>query len=158
MARAIHQNYVAVRLMEDPPPDPGDPALADWRDLSEEYRASNRAQAAHIGAKLHEIGCGLAPLDDWDTPPTTLTPSEIDALARMEHERFVAERLADGWERGERAAMRSPYLIPWEELDTLEDGERVKNLDRQAVAAIPTLLAVAGYRIVRSSDAGAVGP
>ena len=153
MARAIHQNYVAVRRQEDPPPDPLDPALADWRDLSEEYRVSNRAQAAHIGTKLHAIGCGLAPLDDWDAPPASLTSAEVETLARLEHERFVAERLASGWKASdERGVMQSPYLVSWDTLDDLDDGERVKDIDRRAVAAIPTILMVAGYRLVRSVD------
>ncbi len=151
LARAIHTAYVEERRRG--PTEPDDPALADWRDLRDEYRASSRAQAAHLGVKLQTIDCGLAPLAEWDAPQALLTEAELEALAILEHQRFVTERLAAGWQPGPRdiKANTSPYLVPWAEL-VGEEGERVRDLDRAAVAAIPSLLARAGYRLVRRPD------
>ena len=100
MARAVHAAYVAAR--KEGPTDPDDPSLVNWRDLHEELRASSRAQAAHLGEKLREIGCGIAPLAEWDAPEASLTDDEIETLAILEHDRFVAERRAAGWLSGPR--------------------------------------------------------
>ena len=70
-------------------------------------------------------------------------------LAKLEHDRWEAERRADGWVYGptrDAASKRSPYLVPWEEL-----SEDVRDLDRDAVGAIPRLLDDAGLIAVRSS-------
>ncbi len=153
LARAVHAAYLERRYQGSV--DEDDPALADWRDLREEYRASSRAQAAHLGVKLRAIGCGLAPLSDWEAPEATLTDEEIEVLGTLEHARWVDERIEAGWRPGPRdpEAKTSPYLVPWEEL-VGEDSERVKDLDRLAASAIPSLLARAGYRLVRPQGAG----
>ncbi len=64
-------------------------------------------------------------------------------MARMEHERWVAEKLLAGFRPGARdnAAKTSPYLVPWDELD-----EKVREIDRQAVREIPDLLALGRVR------------
>jgi len=151
MARAVHAAYVAAR--KEGPTDPDDPSLVSWRDLQEELRASSRAQAAHLGEKLRVIGCGLAPLAEWDAPEASLTDDEIEILAILEHDRFVEERLAADWHPGPRDpdGKTSPYLVPWEDFEG-EEGERVQNLDRSAVRNIPKMLARAGYRMVRLGE------
>jgi len=68
-------------------------------------------------------------------------------LARMEHLRWVEDRLRQGWYLGPRrdvAGKRSPYLVPWDEL-----SEEVRDLDRDSVRAIPRLVAELGLSIVR---------
>lgn len=152
LARAVHATYLEQR--KQGPTDQDDPALADWRDLHEEYRVSSRAQAAHLGVKLQAIGCGLAPLAQWDAPQASLTDAEVELLAILEHERWVVERTAAGWRPGPRdpEAKTSPYLVPWDEL-TGEDGERVRDLDRAGALAIPALVVRAGCRLVRTPDA-----
>ncbi|MBU1225847.1 MAG: NAD-binding protein [Actinobacteria bacterium] len=145
LAREAHAAYVAGRMADDP--DPDDPALVDWRDLQEVFRESSRAQAAHLGAKLQAIGCGLAPLVDWDAPPATLTEDEIEQLAILEHERWVEERLAAKWRQGDHkdpVRKITPYLVPWDDLT-----EDIRELDRAAVRAVPRLLNRAGYQLVR---------
>ncbi|MCJ7725457.1 MAG: NAD-binding protein [Acidimicrobiia bacterium] len=155
LAREAHAAYVVERKTGEH--DPADPALVDWRDLQEVFRESSRAQVSHLGAKLNAIGCGLAPLTDWDEPPSTLTDDEVEQLAILEHDRWVAERLAAGWRKGpERDPVKktTPYLIPFEEL-----SERVKDLDRSAVREVPVLLARAGYQLVRTRrEEGAILP
>ena len=149
MARAIHAAHLEER--QRGPTESDDPALAAWRDLHEEFRASSRSQAAHLGVKLRAIECGLAPLAEWDAPQAVLSDIEVETLAILEHERWVAERLAAGWRPGPQKdpdAKTSPFLIPWDKLDG-EDGERARDLNRAAAHAIPALLARTGYRLVR---------
>jgi hypothetical protein len=75
------------------------------------------------------------------------TPEEIERLAEMEHGRFNAERLLDGWRYGspkDVARKISPYLVPWAELP-----EDVKKWDCDAVKEIPALLTMVGMQICR---------
>jgi hypothetical protein len=84
---------------------------------------------------------------DGRSETTELEPEEIEMLARAEHDRWIEDRLRQGWRFGLRrdvAAKLSPYLVAWEEL-----AEGVRDLDRDSVRAIPHLLAESGLKIVR---------
>jgi hypothetical protein len=134
------------RRLADGADPASDPALAAWDDLPEALRESNRAQVADIPAKLGTIGYEFAPTDDWDADLFQLTQEQVETLARMEHTRYVEERLDAGYRYGpvrDAAAKLSPYLVPWEQL-----SEDVRDLDRDAVRLIPSILAAAGYAIV----------
>ena len=52
------------------------------------------------------------PLDEID-------PQDRDALARLEHRRWVVSRVLAGWTRGDRDPVlrRHPSIRPWSELD-----------------------------------------
>jgi hypothetical protein len=145
LAQAIHADYVRRRREQGASPD--DPALAVWEALPEALQASNRAQAADLGNKLRTVGCELVPATDWDPPPLPFTEAEVEHLAALEHQRWEAERRQGGWQQGPvRDPVRklSPYLMPWENLT-----EDIKDLDRDAIRALPTFLARAGFAIIR---------
>jgi len=97
-----------------------------------------------IPAKLKSIGYTFAP-KTTNGLPLTFTSEDITKLAIMEHDRFVKERLSNGWRYGEvrdLAEKTSPSLVPWEKLK--EDGKK-KDLD--AVRDIPKILNKAGFEI-----------
>ncbi len=146
LARAIHADYVRRRKTEDSLA-PDDPALRDWNDLDETLRASNRDQAAEIARKLAAIGCEALPTKEVSAEPVDLRSDEIEMLARLEHTRWVEDRLRHGWRLGSRrdvSAKLSPYLVPWSDL-----SEDIRDLDRDSVRLIPKLLADSGLSIVR---------
>jgi hypothetical protein len=155
LARAVHEDYVQARLAEgDHPAD--DPSLVSWDRLPKTLKASNRSQAEDIETKLHTIGCVLVPMHGVAATSFEFTPDEIEALARMEHDRWVAERLQSGWQFGpvrDVRAKRSPYLVPWEQL-----SEKIRDLDRETVHRLPQHAARAGQEIVRAEPAGANAP
>jgi hypothetical protein len=146
LARVAHEEYIRTRReLGDTAAD--DPALNPWDQLSEVLRESNRMQARDIGHKLRTLGYGIAPLAWNHEDPVTLTPEEIEVLARAEHDRWCAERTRAGWKLAperDHAHHRSPHLKPWDELD-----EWVRDRDRSAVRAIPAQLRRAGARISR---------
>lgn len=144
IARAVHQGYLGLQS------EPG-AAAVPWDELPEEYRESCRRQADHIGAKLEAIGCALAPLTDWNAEPLQFAAGEVDVMARMEHERWMAERIRDGWTRGARdeAKKTNPYLVPWEELP-----EDAKETNRNIVRALPACLAEVGLQVYRPARRG----
>ncbi len=125
-----------------------DPSLLDWDELPETLRNSNRDQAADIESKLEVVSCEIRTADDGRVPVIEFTPEEIEQLAELEHHRWEAERMADGWTLGpvkDTAAKQSPYLVPWRDLT-----EDVRDLDRETVRRIPQFLNEVGLAVVRS--------
>ena len=145
LARAIHEEYVRQQSESGETPQTN-PSMVPWDTLPESLRESNRRQADHISVKLKAVGCGIAPLTDWDAEFMQFTPDEIELMARMEHERFVEERLRGGWRIGPKdlAKKTNPHLVPWEQLP-----EEIKELDRNPVRGLPRFLARAGLQIHR---------
>lgn len=146
LARANHQIYVKNQEREGQTPET-DHAMLPWDELDEDYKDSNRQAADHIPIKLRAIGCGSTSSEIDENPLTEFEPEEVELLARMEHSRYVAERLLAGWTPGPKSDPRkktNPYLVDWNELP-----EDVRNFDRKVVREIPDLLASVGEKIYR---------
>jgi voltage-gated potassium channel Kch len=145
IARAIHEGYVRYRGALNQAPQL-DPAVVPWEGLSEEYQESCRRQADHIGAKLKAIGCGIAPLTDWDAELFSFTQTELEHMAKMEHERWMDERQHEGWTYGPRDIEKktNPLLVPWERL-----SEEIKGLNREMIRELPAFLASVDLQIYR---------
>lgn len=144
VARAIHEGYREDQAGRKPA---GDPAMAEWDALPSHLQESNRRQAEHIFAKLRAIGCTVHEVADREIELIAFTAEEIERMAEIEHDRWVAERLEDGWTPGaERDVLKkvSPYLVSWEELP-----EDAREWDREAVRRIPELLAAVGLEVRR---------
>jgi voltage-gated potassium channel Kch len=128
------------------------PSLLPWSDLPESLRESNRRFAEGVADALHDLGAELVPLSGSADGVSFEIPAEaVDRLAKSEHERWVRDHKRDGWRRTSGAKdpdlKLHPMLIPWDELT---DAERDK--DRDAIRAIPQLLASIGYEL--SLDGG----
>jgi Trk K+ transport system NAD-binding subunit len=144
LARAMHARFLVEYAGRSPAQDSHLP----WDQLDERYRADNRAQAEHIGTKLAEIGAIIVPAAP-DLPPFTLSEGpggEVEKLARLEHDRWLAARRQAGVTYGEeRTARTHPDMIDWDAgLD-----EDVKEKDRMFVRGLPAFLAAEGLAIVR---------
>jgi uncharacterized membrane protein len=154
LARAIHDDYGAIRESGEEAAVTGRQApagaasLGSWDELPEEFKESNRAQARQIGEKLAAIGCLMVPAFD-PTLEFIFDDDELQLLARLEHERWMQERTAQGFELGPaRHGRVRPDLVPWERLS---DEARAMNI--QAVRRIPEMLNRVGFQVLRNSDA-----
>lgn len=145
LARGIHEDYVrherdAGKTVED------NESLVDWHELPEGLKESNRRQADHISVKLNAIGFTYESPGDGALEAVSFTPEQVEYLARMEHDRWVAERLFEGWTyaKGPKNIERktSPDLVSWEEL--AEDG---REKDRAAGRDLPALLKSVGLGV-----------
>ncbi len=147
LARSIHEDYVEQKTKEGDMKETN-PSMVAWDELPEDLKESNRSQAAHIDAKLKEIGCGIEPLTDWTLAKFDFAPWEVELLAELEHMRWLKERKRQGWKysSGSKNLKKktSPYLLPWQELP-----ENVKEYDRNTVRKMPYFLGRAGYQIYR---------
>jgi len=158
LARSIHKDYLERELpifdkkvklarQQNKQIPEAKASMVIWSKLSEEYKESNRSQAAHIDIKLRSIGCERCPKDDSRAEfDFTKDREMILKLAKMEHLRWNADRWLAGWKLGERddTSKRHPNLVPWEELD-----QGTKDYDIDAMRHIPKLLARVEQKVYR---------
>ncbi|MFW6437957.1 MAG: RyR domain-containing protein [Armatimonadota bacterium] len=146
LARAIHEDYVQHELAKGHELRSRG-ALHPWDELDEDLKEANRSQADGLAERLAAFGYRIVPLTDWEAGSYEFGPDEIEGMARMEHERWCAERRRQGWKHGaERDNKRKlhPDLVPWEELP-----EAAREKDRVMVRDLPALLAKAGFQVER---------
>ncbi len=120
LAMALHASYLDA-LKDLPAGSPA--AVAAWDDLPENMRDANRASADHLPILLASE-CLKAPVDVASLPAET-----IDRLARVEHRRWMTERILRGWKRGEaRDDVRRlhPSIV---DFDALPSNERQKDVN-----------------------------
>lgn len=144
LARSIHQDYLAKSKARGET-EATNPSMVPWAQLPKDLRDANVAQAAGIGAKLEAINAVVVP-ESEAAPEFSFRGREVEDLAEMEHERWMRDRIAQGWTYGQRDKRRKthPDLVDWADLP---ESEREK--DRDAVRAIPGILHDAGFQILR---------
>lgn len=146
LAMRLHEGYRSWRSREGDSVD-HNPALRPWVELTEEFRDSNRQQVEHLPVKLRAIGLALCDAGDPRPPVEALTREQIEVLARLEHDRWMAERRLSGWTFApgpkDCAAGTSPHIVPWERL-----SEEVRQYDRDFMRLIPSLAGILGKKLV----------
>ena len=140
MAKIIHINYVKKREADGEIVE-----YHTWEELPDTLKYSNIRQARSVFDKL--ASCGFtanSEQPEGSREVLAFTPEQVEALARDEHDDWVAERLSNDWTHGERnpEKKQSPYLIPYTALP-----EDIKEYDRVAVRNIFPLLQQVGLRV-----------
>ena len=179
LARAIHEGYrkeQAGRLAAC------DPSMAEWDDLPETLRESNRRQADDIERKLAAIGycvvvsggeaaAGGDELASGDElaggdklaaggdrcggkapRPLFFSDDEVEIMAEMEHDRWSEERLRDGWVLGEEKDV-GMKITPYL-VPWAELSDEAKEWDRQPVRRIPEMLSRVSLEIKKIENGG----
>ncbi len=145
LAELIHERHRRDRIAAGES-ESGNPLLRPWSELSDSERELSRSSADGIAVKLHSIGCRIVPQNMLGAP-FRFDDQELEELAEREHERWCAERLAEGWRYGpgkDAGRRQHPDLVPWPDLP-----EPRRQIDRDHVAAIPELLSGIGCGIAR---------
>jgi hypothetical protein len=142
IARSLHERFVHDELKGETDPVKvaeirRKPGRQVWEDLDEIYCESNRDQAAHILTKLAVVGCDLEPKPDEESVGAfKFTEDEVQLLAQMEHERWMAERRTKEPDH--------PDLKPWVDLP-----EEEKEKDIQHIRSLSEILRGEKLQIVR---------
>ena len=126
------------------------PLLVDYKELPEIYKESNRETVRTIPNKLAAAGYVMVPARN-DAALLDFPKDDVEKLARLEHERWTADKLASGFTLGKPTPYdprRSEYLLDWPQLP-----DAVKEVDRELIRGIPKVLAEAGYSAVRVKGA-----
>jgi hypothetical protein len=116
-----------------------------WLGLIEEFRWSSRFSADHVAVKLRAIGFDLCEGDNKDTERDGLDrelaaaiEANLEMLMKLEHRRFVIERLLDGWLYSDPTAKPkrlNSTLVPYDDLPSKE-----KRKDESIVNSIPAIV------------------
>jgi hypothetical protein len=126
-------------------------ALLAYDELNETLKESNRANVRDIPNKLARAGYVMLPARS-NEPPFNFPGSDLETLARLEHERWMESMQRAGWVYGQTLNEQTrthPAIVNWEELN---EDEREK--DRQMVRSIPLILSRAGYAVVHVQNSG----
>ena len=120
-----------------------------FADQPIDLRHSSIEHIKSIPSKLDVLGYEIVPDGSCypDQRVASLTTSEVECLAVLEHRRWITERTKAGWTYGDKRdvdAKTSPYLVPWEELP-----DRAREWNRSAIRNIPALLASENLTIAK---------
>jgi hypothetical protein len=148
-ARGFSEAYLAA-LSPEQRDDPARRSASSWDRLDETHRQNNRDVVAHAAAKLASAGIdparwrcvsGLPRLQPGER--LFNDPAQLEGLAELEHERFMAQRRMDGWRAAnpqsrDEAGRLHPHLVPWNALaDDLKELDRAMVRQTQAACAGP---------------------
>lgn len=119
--------------------------MKPYAQLRESDKARNRATVRWIPSKVAAEGYDIALSGSGESQ--TLSPAEKERLAKREHEIWMANKRAAGYEWGpnpSESPKRSPYLVPWKKLRA-----DFQDVDRAMVEAIPKILEKAQRILVK---------
>jgi hypothetical protein len=148
VARAIHEEYLELQRRAGDTPETN-PSMRPWDELPRRLKESNLRQVEDIWRTLYQIQCTIGFASSTREPLFVFTPAEIEFLAEKEHEQWVAERVRKGWVFGK---VRDDHqkihdcIVPWEGLPEIQ-----REKDRNAVRALPAILAKVYLKIIRLS-------
>lgn len=127
------------------------PSIVNWQGLPLYKKLANQRAASHLDVKLRIAG--FRRVDGaGNGVPGTAFPGDgpmLETLARVEHQRWVADKLLAGYSVGpERDDSRflHPDLKPWEAL-----AETDRDKDRAIIRQMPALVALLGQRLERAT-------
>lgn len=152
LARISHDFYREKRL-EELNPKAEDvnkfKVLMPWEKLDPSLQQSNLKQVAFYEHILERVGLGIRKAEKpvLFNIKENLNTNDYDLLAMLEHARWNAERLLDGWKYGTKdiAKKTNPCIVAWGKLD-----DNTKSYDYDSVNNIPGLLAGIGYEVYKT--------
>ncbi len=145
LAKAFHEDYLR-HARDEGWFKPEQERFNPWNTLKRTYREANRRAAEHMLIKLRAIGYDTVGVDPAEE--IRMTEEDAQRLARMEKERWTADRRLDGWVYGEtRDDARKVHnlLIPWEKLP---ENEKRKDVD--SVRLMKKLVKTSDLKIYKS--------
>jgi hypothetical protein len=149
LAQAKHEEYIRSEQRNGKTQEQN-PSMRPWAELGKTLKSENRAFVGGIARKLKLVGCTVvpSPLADPNNGCFEFSDSQIEMLARQEHDRWMESRTAQGYSYGpvrqdEGPDKRHPQLVDFADLPP-EEQEK----DRSPVRQLPAMLARAGFEVV----------
>ncbi len=127
------------------------PELAPWEELEEAYKESYRSRIRYLGEHLMawHVNIGLRPVvENTQDAITELYGPNLEELARIDHDRWMRDKQADGWRLGkfDREMKLTPELVPYDDLDK-DTQEQI----RRSLRSVPSWLREIGYELYTKS-------
>jgi len=105
-----------------------------WTDLEETYRDANRGAADHLSVKLASVGYWVSgDPSHWSrSVDITVDQEAKEMMATLEHRRWNAERILNGWQYGttrDNSRKIHPGIIPFDQLPESEKDKDRTNIN-----------------------------
>jgi hypothetical protein len=156
LAEAVHEAFRDHLRAEGYRPGPetrkdkrSHSSLRPYRKLPDDEKEQNRNNARDIANKLASIGYAIVPARG-NVTVGELDKDEVKLLGKVEHERWMQQKLDNGWEyarKTNKTKRQHKLLVSWEDLPP-EEREK----DCILVRGIPQILAKAGYTMIKLSS------
>lgn len=120
-------------------------SLKAYSELPEDEKEQNRNNVRDIPNKLAVAGYAMLPKRGNET--TSELTDEIEKLAEMEHERWMQQKLNEGWKYAKRTNKDEKLhkdLKPWHKL-----SPKAQRKDLVLIEGIPGIIQKAGYTMVK---------
>ncbi len=143
LAKAIHEDWLEKEKAKGSQKE----TVKEWAALDEPTRNSNRDQALDIVRKLELLKYKIIDFQPGNSL-TEFNQNDLNKMAKMEHERWMSEKIANGWIYGKPrkdSAKIHNDLVAWVKLN-----KNTKEYDRNAIRLIPQLLKSVGLGIVKN--------
>lgn len=147
-ARAVHQQYLDAQRDTRGDKFGSAPAEIEWEKLPESFQDDNRNVADQMDYKLACVFMLAQPGEGG----AEFDRDEMEVMSGIAHARWMAAKALAGWRYGatrDDRAMMHPDMVAYVELD-----EPAKQKDRDVVASLPDMAALAGEALRRERRIG----
>jgi len=146
LARLLHDRYIQDSKKKGDTLETNK-ALVEFDNLSQDLKDANFSSVRMIPDKLNLIGYKIRRLQQGEEQNVvTLNPKQIEIIAKEEHDRWVLQKIMQGWvySEGEKNYDKktSPYIVQWGELSS-----DIQDNDLNPASRIPEMLKEVGYEI-----------
>jgi hypothetical protein len=146
LARLLHDNYREEREGKGDTLETNK-ALIEFNDLSQDRKDANFSSVSMIPDKLNLIGYKIRRLQQGEEENVvTLNQKQIEKIAKKEHDRWVLQKIMQGWIYSEGETnddeRTNPYIVQWDKL-----SHDIKDNDLNPIRLIPEMLKEVGYEI-----------
>lgn len=140
------QGYVKGKVTNEKAHPKTHSSMVAYDELTEHEREQNRGAVRDIPNKLAALGYAMVPRRH-DEPDVVFPKQELESMAKLEHDRWVAAKENDGWKyapKTDKDKKRHKLLVDWEKLPDIE-----KDKDRLIIATMSDIVGKTGYTIVK---------
>ena len=150
LAPMVHEFYRKQKLKELKPGETDInkyKVVMEWDKLDQTLQKSNIKQVEFYEHILKRVSLMIRKAENpvIFNIRKNVSKESYDLLARLEHARWNAERLLEGWKYGpvkDLLEKINPCIVAWDKLD-----DKIKKYDYDPVKNIPGLLAGIGYEV-----------
>lgn len=152
MAIQAHELYLGTFGHQLPE---GDSSNVEFGRLQPDVQGQNFQQVRWMASRLAEHGYVLRPAGEAAPSRRVLRiPDDLaTSLARREHDRWLRNKLANGYSHGpdkDPIARTHPFLLAWDDLPDPAPGELdVREKDRNPIIRFPDIALAAGLWVLR---------
>ena len=145
VAKKFHERYIMHQKSTNFGSD-SNPFLVSWEFLPEDRKDSYRQKVRTLEIILNGFNFRILPKTDKKSKYSDFTEEECRLLAKIEHSRWLADRILNGWRFQEGIKKNdlktNPLLVEWSKL-----SDEAKKWNISQIQEIPEVLSACNFRL-----------